>query len=83
VAARLAPTGSSRIKGWVRASAGLGAVAGLLLAAAALAAGARPLGGVPAWAWLAVALACLLVREAGPSRGPTQRDRVRRGSRPS
>jgi hypothetical protein len=80
------PRAATRIAGLLRASAGLGFGLGWLLAAVAVAAGARPLGGVPAWGWIALAFACLLVREAWPEPAPgSQRprgERVRRDRRP-
>ncbi|MBW2315297.1 MAG: hypothetical protein JRH10_13990 [Deltaproteobacteria bacterium] len=67
----------------VRASAGLGVAAGLLLAVGSLALGAQPFRGVPGWAWLAVAFACLLVREAQGMPGPRPAlAPVRKGRRP-
>lgn len=60
---------ASRIAGLLRASASLGAAAGLLLAVAAPVAGVRPPAGVPAWAWLSMAFACWLVREVAPPPG--------------
>jgi hypothetical protein len=65
---------AARIARAVRASASLGAAAGLLLAVAAPAVGARPPAGVPAWAWLSLAVACWLVREVGPARARAGRD---------
>jgi len=51
------------LAGALRAGAGVGALAGLALTVGSLAR-ARPFAGVPGWAWLALAFACLLVREA-------------------
>jgi len=65
--AETSPKDAGRMASLVRALAGLGVAVGLLFAALALAAGAESFRGVPAWGWLALALACLLVRETRPA----------------
>ena len=59
----------------------LGMTVSLLLAVGSLVA-ARPARGIPVWAWLSLALACLLVHEAQGAVRNEARRAVRTGRRP-